>query len=518
MALSSPKNREMLIFLPVAFAVAVLTATAYTFILVSDNKMLLILSYGSVVAIFGAVLLGNLRLTALIGLMLVAPLSIGKDFAPMPHMGGASSFAIEAADVFLGILVLFQLRDLKDRCRPLVVPAGSMGLVAMIFVGIVHMAFGPSLLLAAQQVFQMVKDLLLFFVVTNELVRTQHFRVVFWALMGTLAVQSGIGILQYVKGSDLGLQVLGELDAATAELANLATYNEAGAVFRISALLGHPNLLGAFVALLLPMSIASFSYRMPPILRSLVIFIACLGCFALLLTLSRSAWLSGAFGIFLLMCMSVAHPRWRARGLPIAMIVGLGGIILMVPALPIILQRFFESDAGAVDFRIEWMIVAWDMIKTDWLAGIGLNTFVFQLPNNTPYGGADSLTERFGQSWPVVHNIYLLIWSEMGTFGFVAFMYTMIVLFFIAYDNLRYVLDPYVYALSLGAAGGLGAVMLDGLASCFMRNPQCGRMFWIVAAVLVACHVWNKRNARLRADMHQQVALQTRISDATTVS
>ena len=91
-------------------------------------------------------------------------------------------------------------------------------------------------------------------------------------------------------------------------------------------------------------------------------------------------------------------------------------------------------------------------------------------------------------------------------------------LIFIAYDNLRYVLDPYVYALSLGAAGGLGAVMLDGLASFFMRNPQCGRMFWIVAAVLVACHVWNKRNARLRADMHQQVALQTRISDATTVS
>ncbi|NDW52446.1 O-antigen ligase family protein [Aliiroseovarius sp. PrR006] len=482
----------------VAFVATVLVATAYTLVLLSSSKMLFVLFYGTAFCALATAVLGNLRLAVLVGLIMVAPLSIGKDFLPMPHMGGASSFAIEAADLFLGVLLLFQLRDLVQKRRPFVLPSGSAGLIAMIAVGVVHMAVGPSPLLASHQVFQMMKDLMLFFVVTNELVRVRQFRIVFWAFMATLCVQSGIGILQYVKQSDLGLQILGELDAATLEIANFATYGKDGAVFRISALLGHPNLFGAFVSLLFSMAVASFSYKLPAFQRSIIVFVTFLGAAALLLTLSRSAWVSGAFGVLVLMCLSVVHPQWRSRGLPIALFIAIGGIIVMIPALPVIIQRFVASDSGAVDFRIEWMLVAWDMIKNNWVEGVGLNTFVFHLPNNTPYGGADSLTQRFGPNWPVVHNIYLLIWSEMGTFGFIAFMYTMLVLFYIAYDNLRYVIDPHIYALSIGAAGGLGAVMLDGLASFFLRNPQCGRMFWIVAATLVAAHVWNKRNAPLR--------------------
>jgi hypothetical protein len=53
---------------------------------------------------------------------------------------------------------------------------------------------------------------------------------------------------------------------------------------------------------------------------------------------------------------------------------------------------------------------------------------------------------------------------------------------------------------NLGAACGVIAIMVDGLASFFTRVPAQGRMFWIVAAIIIAADRWNRRNRALRPD------------------
>ena len=473
-------------------------AAFYAAALFSSNRMMMVILFGG--AAFGALLfvLGNTRLTVLYGLLLTAPLSIGKDYWPIPHMGGASSYAISASDIFLALLIVFQLMDRSVRKKPFAVPPGTFGLIVMIVIGVAHTLLGPAFTLSSQQTLQIFKELVLFFVLANELVRVRQFMHAFWVLMLGLVLQSLIGIGQYVVGGDLGLQVLGEADASTLALANLATYGDGADVFRIGGLLGHPNLLSGFIALLLPLAIAMLSGPLSALQRNMIFLVCGIAGLALILTLSRSGWLAGAFGIFIVIVFGVIHPRWRKRSLPLTMLTSAGGLLVAIAALPIILQRFLASDRGATDFRIEWMEVAWNLILSRPLTGIGLNTFVFQLPNNTPYGGASALTQRFGDNWPVVHNIYLLIWSEMGTIGFAAFLFVMIALLRIAFANLGKMIDGRIYAISIGCAGGLGAIMLDGMASFYLRNPQCARMFWIMAAMLVASHFWNRRNEAMR--------------------
>lgn len=482
----------------VIVTITALVAAFYAVALMSGNRMLVVGLFGGALFVVLLFALGNMRLTVLYGLLLTAPLSIGKDFLPIPHMGGASSFSIVISDVFLGLLVVFQLMDRSIRQRHFVVPPGTYALVAMILVGVAHALFGPAFTLSSQQTFQMFKELLLFVVLANELVRVRQFMHAFWILMAGLLLQSLIGIAQYWVDGDLGLQLLGEADETSLALANLATYGEGADVFRIGGLLGHPNLLSGYIALLLPLAIAMLSGHISTLQRNIIALVCGVAGIALILTLSRTGWLAGAFGVFIVIVFGVFHPRWRKRSLPVTVLVTAAGFLASLAALPIILQRFFASDRGATDFRLEWMEVAWNMVLSHPLTGIGLNTFVFQLPNRNPYGGASALTQRFGDSWPVVHNIYLLVWSEMGTFGFAAFLLVMLALLRTAFRNLGTMIDARIYAISIGCAGGLGAIMLDGMASFYLRNPQCARMFWIVAAMLVACQFWNRRNAAIR--------------------
>ncbi|MEO0643358.1 MAG: O-antigen ligase family protein [Pseudomonadota bacterium] len=517
MATRPTRARKIAAAVPILFVVglAALIASVYAISIFSNNRTLVVALFGG--ALFAGTLfaLGNTRLTVLYGLLLSAPLSIGKDFSPVPHMGGASSYAIVASDAFLAILVVFQLADRLGRGKALDIPPGTYALIVMILVGVLHTLFGPAFTLSSQQTFQMIKELILFVVVTNELVRARRFMHAFWILMLGLVVQSAIGIAQYLIGGDLGLQVLGEADASTLALANLATYGEGADVFRIGGLLGHPNLLAGSIALLLPLAVAMLASEMTALQRNILYAICAISGAALILTLSRSGWLSGAFGIFIVITFSVLHPRWRKRALPLTILTSAGGFAAAMVALPIIIQRFLNSDRGATDFRFEWMEVAWNFVVANPLTGVGLNTFVFQLPNNNPYGGVAALTQRFGDNWPVVHNIYLLVWSEMGTIGFGAFMFTMYRLLVIAFINLRDVIDPRIYAISIGCAGGLGAIMLDGMASFFLRNPQCARLFWIVAAMMVACYFWNRRNGPLRAEADAEAARQAQAQAAT---
>jgi O-antigen ligase len=272
-------------------------------------------------------------------------------------------------------------------------------------------------------------------------------------------------------------------------------------VFRVSGLLGHPNFLSGTLAMLLPIIAAvllSGASRMQKLVAASAFL---LGCVALLLTLSRSGWLAFALACLILLGMSFVHPRLRKRYVgPRLALLGIGILAALVFA-PSIIKRFTMSDPGALQFRYEWMTVAWNMVKGDPLLGLGLNTFVFNLPGNTPYGGPTGLNERFGPIWPVVHNIYLLVWSEQGTLGFLLFLGFHVALIRTAVRNLRSYVDETPYIINIGCLAGLAAIMFDGIGSFYIRSPPGGRLFFMLAALIYAVHYWNMANRLDRVAM-----------------
>ncbi len=447
---------------------------------------------------------GNPRLCLLVGLVFAAPLGLSINFNMVSHIGGAPSYSIDAMDIFLFPLLVFLLRDfITGSRRKIRFSYVSIWWVGLIVLGMYSIVQGPYREFTTFEMFRMIKCYVLFLVIINECVRERHFEYVVWALAASVMLNVLVGYIQFILKADLGLQALGEASPEAILGANYGVYLSHESAFRVGALMGHPNLFSAYLALLLPIFISLLYSRYSLIKKVLLSLVSLLGGIALVLTLSRAGWLAFGFAFICLMAFVFFHPYLRKEYLLQKGVMLVGAIIALVLASGAIIRRLTQSDEGALDFRYEWMDIAWRMIEAKPLLGFGLNSFAYHMPEYTQYS-TGRLIDLFGEVWPVVHNIYLLVWSEQGTAGFLFFIALHINVIWIAIKNLRYRVSDKLFALNIGALCGFFAIMIDGLASFFIRVPASGRVFWIVVALIVAINYWNRHNAHLAVSSHDR--------------
>lgn len=159
----------------------------------------------------------------------------------------------------------------------------------------------------------------------------------------------------------------------------------------------HPNVLGGFLAVVLPLFLVQLHNK-----RSFFLIITIvLGLTALFLTFSRSAWVVGMAG----MCITYFVLRRKRRKIFIP---------LLLNALFVILFTVFVLKG--IDFKGESVVVrqqlngaALSLWRRSPIVGIGLGNFLTELPKVLP-----SRTIYFLQP---VHNIYLLFLAETGVVG-----------------------------------------------------------------------------------------------------
>lgn len=477
-------------------------AAALSIVLLSASKLYSLAMLGA--TLFPLVLYasGNPRLFFLFGLAFTAPLGLSINFRMMTHIGGAPSFAIDVVDFFLVPLLLFLIRDFALGYRRGIRFSGvSLWWLGLILLGLWSIVHGPYREFAAFEVFRMLKLWLLFLVIINECVRERQFFYVVLGLAANLGLNVLVALAQFLLARDLGLQALGEASPEATLGANYGVYLSHGSVFRVGALMGHANLYAAYLALLLPIFVGLLFTRYSPWVKLLFAALVAAGGVTLILTLSRAGWVSFAFGMLLLMLVIFFHPALRAgyatlkSGMIAAMV-----MVVLVGAGPII-RRLTQSDSGALDFRWEWMKVAWRMVVEKPFTGFGLNSFVYHMADFVDYS-IGKMIDMFGEVWPVVHNIYLLVWSEQGTLGLILFLGLLAHVFWIAFQNLKVKVSDKIFMLSAGAACGQAGLLIDGFASFFPRVPPSGRVYWVVIALIVAAGYWNRTNARRAGREH----------------
>ena len=228
------------------------------------------------------------------------------------------------------------------------------------------------------------------------------------------------------------------------------------------------SFLGLGLAPILMMLKTPVSYR-------LKIFTAVsfgLGTVALVLTFSRGGWLAFVTSMLVVLCASRMRHLFRVRFLILAFTTVL---IVILPFRDLILARLNAS--GGTQSRIPLMQIAWQMIEANPLLGVGVNNFFFALPN---YAGPE-----FSGDWlAIVHNQFLLIWSESGFLAlltFVAFILTSI------WHGLRAVArarEP-LALLAVGLTASMVGMVPNMFVERFVNRPQIG-LLWLIAALLTA--------------------------------
>ncbi|MDP3611671.1 MAG: O-antigen ligase family protein, partial [Rubrivivax sp.] len=200
----------------------------------------------------------------------------------------------------------------------------------------------------------------------------------------------------------------------------------------------------------------------------------------------RSGWLSFAVACTVLVMLVLLHGRMRMKALLPA---GAAAIVLMVVLAAFaeqIVTRIFESKPDAVLGRAEYTRTAMGVIEAKPWLGHGLNSYVYVAPPYTRYGPRKA-AEVYKNWLPPVHNIYLLWTAETGLVGLALHLALMLALLKVAVNNLK-VKNETLFMINVACLCGVVALLVDGIFSFTLRINSVMRVFWVLAAMIMAVH------------------------------
>lgn len=455
-----------------------------------ESKKLLWGAMSAALCLFLAHLSGNLRLFCLWAVAVTLPFKLSKQLGEAIYKGGGeTAFRVEMCDPFLLVLIAYLAWELWTTRRVgLRIPKVTFPwLLIMCLWGGEAILFGPYHLTAAHEVTRMLKVIVLFLVLVNELQTVSRLRHFAAALTLGMFVQAGVGLVQYFTGETLGLEMLGEVPAATAaELAKNTVLVQK--VFRISAFLGHPNLFGIYLGTLLLLPLGMSLLRVGWLSRVYLLSAVTVGMVALIATLSRSGWLSFAAAFVLFVCLTLLHPRIRRRSQIMLMVGALALVLGAIPFSSKILSRILESQAAAMLGREQYERDAQAVIAAKPWLGWGLNSYSYVLPAHSRFG-PEKIFRIYGPWLPPVHHIYLLWWAETGVLGLALHLAMWGGIAWAAVRNLR-VRNEFLAVVNIACLGSMLAFAVDGFYSFTLRVNTTLRVFWALAAVIMAVHYW----------------------------
>lgn len=243
---------------------------------------------------------------------------------------------------------------------------------------------------------------------------------------------------------------------------------------RVFSIFGSPNIMGDFMLLFAPMTLAMAYYVTDR--RKKLLFVAMTACMGLgcLFTMSRGAWV----GLFLAIVVFALLSDLR-----LLLAIGAAGVLSL--AIPFVSSRILYLFSGAFaastarggrQIRWEKALKYLNNYGDPWL-GLGFGRF----------GGAVAMQNQINSSWDYfyVDNYYVKILAENGYLGLGSYLLMMLGLLWSGfrgwYANRRTGYRPLISGMFAGLCGVL--------AHCYFENifeePYMLVYFWCIAAMMV---------------------------------
>lgn len=236
-----------------------------------------------------------------------------------------------------------------------------------------------------------------------------------------------------------------------------------------------PHILGEYFAMILPLP---FVLIMTPGLRMrwrfVVLVVLVMGVGGLVVTFSRSGWLSFAIAtVFALGVIVFLWKQWKA--------LVISGLICVVVSLsyPKVYEylfiRVFKAPKELLTSRFDMNRTALSIWQSNFFFGYGPGNYMHALedPDVTVY----EFMDRSHVFYPV-HNMFLYIASEYGLCGVIAFFGTIFTSIIYCWKMIR-CNDLLMRALALAIMTGLIAYLLDGVTNCLSRQTVPYAQLWV---------------------------------------
>jgi O-antigen ligase len=381
--------------------------------------------------------------------------------------------AVGAWDFLLaGLYLNWFARIFVLRNIPFPTPRGVDWVVLMLVAAYGASIWGaPDIALGLFATGFLIKHVLLYFYVSRNL-EYRHLSLVLLGLFFAVLVNTGLAIVQNRTGLLVGLAMDkgagGEALALQYQVPGIEDYSRATGTTYDS------HSLGLYFCMLLPFPLVLIYMRgLAWRFRALAVTVFVCGLLGLVLTFSRSAWISFAISITGAVLILL---RWGERQVLPSLAALFGIVIFAAPwVINDILDRFASAPIEIMTTRFEQYRVAFDIWRNHPIFGFGVGNYSEAL---RAYNFGFALEQP-------VHNVLLWVAAEAGLFGVLSF-FGMIVLVLCRLWRLMGQSSSAARRLALAAATALTAYLLDGLTDPLFRDPVVYMMFWFVIALGVA--------------------------------
>ncbi len=282
--------------------------------------------------------------------------------------------------------------------------------------------------------------------------REQSVHLVQFFLLVT-AVVAGIGLLQPFLGVETPA---GWIDAT--EMISI----------RIFSIVQSPNVLGAHLALAIPIALGMAWYERRRLYQGIWGAIALMGSMALVLTFSRGAWLALAGAAVIVSAV-------LDRRLLIALLIAAVLLTVMLPQVTDRVLNVFSEEylsKSLQDGRVGRWLRAYDLLRNQPLFGLG--------PGQ--YGGAVA-ARHFGISY--LDNYYAKTAAELGLLGLGVYLAWLGAVMKKAVIGVWGRAPRRFHRLQYGVLGGLIAVLLHNGVENIFEVPYMNTYFWFLAGLMV---------------------------------
>jgi len=244
------------------------------------------------------------------------------------------------------------------------------------------------------------------------------------------------------------------------QMMDLIGHSYTGTDRRVPGTLGHPNLAGGYLIQAISILYVCLYLKIDRYKKLMIVILLFISVHSLIVGTQSRGSIIAFFISFVVMTILAFWKHWLTlRSL-------VGGLIVLLLIIPFfvepIVTRFTEDDQGAADARGPLNEIAWSMVEQNPITGVGVNNFKLVIDNFIE-------PEQFGKYINTVHNGWMLIWSETGTLGFLAYCGLMCVFVLRTFNLIRRG-HPRYSVIALGVLGSTVAIMIYMLVEIFIRR------------------------------------------------
>ena len=255
--------------------------------------------------------------------------------------------------------------------------------------------------------------------------------------------------------------------------------------FAYTSTFGNPVFFAQYLAFAIPISVAMCFKKSNSAHISSRIFwglSSLLMLFFLILARSRGAYLGLAVAFLYCSIILLLRSSKRLRRILIAALVAF--LILLGVG-----SRFLIKPGGWVGenikFRNMLRVYLWtstlEMVKDNPALGVGIGNFKVVYPLYRNPQERENIPK--GVKYSKAHNVFLQIWSEMGTLGLICFIWILFSLSPYIFYPLQQRAGPSAY-ISLGLSASFIVVLVQALFNPLLYLPVSGMTFWVLLGLI----------------------------------